>query len=149
MSGRSLLAVMFVAVMGLSFVIYKVFKQSQDIQAVVSSRIEKSFNDFLAQAPATMKVAESPSPQGPVSYIEDLKGVWRYQVDGGTLIAVAPIPTTDGTVNGKAIPPELRDEARKVLTEFVMGWARSHLKDTAKKDFVLMIRFADEPPAHP
>jgi hypothetical protein len=140
---------MFVVVMGLSFVIYKVFKQSQDIQAVVSSRIEKSFNEFLAQAPATMKVAEGSSPQGPVSYVENLKGAWRYQVDGGTLLAIAPVPTADGTPNGKPLPPELREEARKVLTEFVMGWARSHLKDTAKKDFVLMIQFADEAPTHP
>jgi hypothetical protein len=140
---------MFVVVMGLSFVIYKIFKQSHDIQAVVSSRIEDSFNEFLAQAPPTMKVAEAPSAQGPVSYLESLKSPWKYQVDGGTLVAIAPVPTVDGTPSGKPLPPELRDQARKVLNEFIMSWARTHLKDTTKKDFVLTIKFADESSSHP
>lgn len=145
MSGRSLLTFMLIAVIGLSFVIYKVFQDSQAYQSSVSTRLEMSFNEFLAQAPATMKVAEGTSAEGPVSYSVSLKSPWKYQVDGGTLIAVAPTPTTDATPQGKPIPPELRDSARKVLTEFIMGWARTHLKDTAKKDFVLLVKFADEP----
>ena len=144
MSGRSLIAVLLVAVFGLSFVIYKGFKDARSYQSSVSANLEASFNEFLAQAPATMKVAEGPSEKGPVSYSVSLKSPWKYQVDGGTLVATAPTPTTDGTANGKPIPPELRDGARKVLSEFIMGWARTHLKDTAKKDFVLLVKFADE-----
>jgi|GEM_PF-2750044 len=145
MSGRSLIAVLFVAVLGLSFVIYKVFKDARTYKVEVSTQLELSFNEFLAQAPATMKVAEGTSEQGPVSYLVSLKSPWKYQLDGGSLIATAPTPTTDATPNGKPIPAELRDGARKVLTEFIMGWARTHLKDTEKKDFVLLVKFADEP----
>jgi hypothetical protein len=131
---------MLVVVLALSLVIYRVFKDSPGYQADVASRIETDFQQFLATAPATLKVAEEAN----VSYFANLRAPWKYRVDGGTLVVSVPVPTSDGTPQGNPLPSTLREPARTVLHEFILGWVRAHLRDTAKKDFALQVKFADE-----